>query len=267
MLLEVEGLCVNYGHIEAIRDITFGVEEGSVATLIGANGAGKSTTLKTISGLRKIRAGSIKFDGKDIKDPKDLSRVVADTAVGKEVDVVGALFLEVNDASVIAHVTGPKGQTIDVPLQWTGERNGEYRGTFTPGENGSYETRVEASRSGATLGTNVGHVRVAPSDSEYFDAAMRAPLLRRIRDDTGASLVIVEHDIPLVRSVADRLLAMDRGAVIANGTPDAVLSHPEVITSYLGVDAIASTAPSCGSSAGGTIWWAPSAGSPCTTRR
>jgi branched-chain amino acid transport system ATP-binding protein len=66
MLLEVEGLCVNYGHIEAIRDITFGVEEGTIATLIGANGAGKTTTLKTLSGLRKVRAGTVKFAGKDI---------------------------------------------------------------------------------------------------------------------------------------------------------------------------------------------------------
>ena len=64
-----------------------------------------------------------------------------------------------------------------------------------------------------------------------------APLLRRIRDETGASLVIVEHDIPLVRAVADRLIAMDSGAVIADGPPDVVLSHPAVITSYLGVDA------------------------------
>jgi branched-chain amino acid transport system ATP-binding protein len=66
MLLEVDGLCVNYGHIEAIRDISFGVPEGSIATLIGANGAGKTTTLKTISGLRKVRAGTVRFDGKDI---------------------------------------------------------------------------------------------------------------------------------------------------------------------------------------------------------
>ncbi|WP_435769266.1 ABC transporter ATP-binding protein [Nocardioides sp. SYSU DS0651] len=66
MLLEVEGLCVNYGHIEAIRDITFGVPEGTVTTLIGANGAGKTTTLKTISGIHSVRAGSIRFEGKDI---------------------------------------------------------------------------------------------------------------------------------------------------------------------------------------------------------
>ena len=76
MLLEVEGLCVNYGHIEAIRDISFSVEEGTVATLIGANGAGKTTTLKTISGLRPVRAGKIFFDGKDITHAAPFQRVL-----------------------------------------------------------------------------------------------------------------------------------------------------------------------------------------------
>jgi branched-chain amino acid transport system ATP-binding protein len=75
MLLELDGLCVNYGHIEAIRDISFGVEEGTVATLIGANGAGKSTTLKTISGLRKVRAGAVRFDGQDITNLPPYERV------------------------------------------------------------------------------------------------------------------------------------------------------------------------------------------------
>lgn len=75
MLLEVEGLCVNYGHIEAIRDISFNVPEGTVTTLIGANGAGKTTTLKTVSGLRKVRAGSIKFEGKDITSIEPYDRV------------------------------------------------------------------------------------------------------------------------------------------------------------------------------------------------
>ena len=75
MLLEVEGLCVNYGHIEAIRDISFNVPEGSVTTLIGANGAGKTTTLKTLSGIRKVRAGSVKFDGKDITHSQPYDRV------------------------------------------------------------------------------------------------------------------------------------------------------------------------------------------------
>jgi branched-chain amino acid transport system ATP-binding protein len=76
MLLEVEGLCVNYGHIEAIRNISFGVEEGSITTLIGANGAGKSTTLKTLSGLRKVREGKVIFQGEDITHVPSYERVV-----------------------------------------------------------------------------------------------------------------------------------------------------------------------------------------------
>jgi branched-chain amino acid transport system ATP-binding protein len=74
-LLEVEGLCVNYGHIQAIRDISFTVEQGTIATLIGANGAGKTTTLKTVSGLRPVRAGKIIFDGKDITHLPPYERV------------------------------------------------------------------------------------------------------------------------------------------------------------------------------------------------
>jgi branched-chain amino acid transport system ATP-binding protein len=66
MLLTVENLCVNYGRIEALRDISFEVAEGDIVALVGANGAGKSTTLKTVSGLRSVRAGSVLFDGEDI---------------------------------------------------------------------------------------------------------------------------------------------------------------------------------------------------------
>ena len=70
-MFEIKNLSVNYGGIEAVRDISFSVEEGSIVTLIGANGAGKSTTLRTIAGLVKPRSGSISFLGEDItgKDP------------------------------------------------------------------------------------------------------------------------------------------------------------------------------------------------------
>lgn len=100
-------------------------------------------------------------------------------------EVADASWVEVNDAAVVARVTGPSGALVEVPMQWTGERNGEYRATFVPSEQGMYEVRVEASRLGTTLGADVGHVSVAPSDSEYFDATMRAPLLRRVAKETG----------------------------------------------------------------------------------
>jgi branched-chain amino acid transport system ATP-binding protein len=64
-------------------------------------------------------------------------------------------------------------------------------------------------------------------------------LIRRIRDATGAAMLVVEHDIPLVRTVADRLVAMDQGRVIAEGPPLEVLAHPAVVAAYLGPDAVA----------------------------
>ena len=134
-------------------------------------------------------------------------QVEAGEAVTLIAEVADPGFVEVNDAAVNAQISGPKGEVVDVALQWTGERNGEYRGTFTPNQNGMYETRVEASRAGTTLGTNIGHLRVAPSDSEYFDAAMRAPLLRRISEETSG----VFYTPQSVAALADDVKYTGRG--------------------------------------------------------
>lgn len=146
-----------------------------------------------------------------VPDQVELTSSPDQVEPGEEVtliaEVADSSFLEVNDAGVSVHVTGPKGAVLDVPLQWTGERNGEYRGTFTPAENGMYEARVEATRAGATVGTNVGHVRVAPSDSEYFDAAMRAPLLRRISEETAG----VHYTPQTIASLPDDVKYTGRG--------------------------------------------------------
>ena len=66
-----------------------------------------------------------------------------------------------------------------------------------------------------------------------------APVLRRLRDEMGASLLVIEHDIPLISTISDRLVALDQGAVLTEGSPADVLSHPDVIESYLGNNAAA----------------------------
>jgi uncharacterized membrane protein len=112
-------------------------------------------------------------------------RVEAGEPVTVVAEVVDKAFVELNDARVIAHVKSPKGATVDVPLQWTGERNGQYRGTFIASDEGLYTTEVEASREAKTIGKGVAHVRAAPGDAEYFDATMHAARLRRIAEETG----------------------------------------------------------------------------------
>jgi uncharacterized membrane protein len=114
-----------------------------------------------------------------------VDRVEPGEPVNIEATVVDKSFIELNDARVMAHVVRPGGTTLDVPLQWTGERPGQYRGTFVSSEPGHYEIAVEAARAGGPLGTTAVHVRAAPGDAEYFNAAMHAARLRRIAEETG----------------------------------------------------------------------------------
>lgn len=112
-------------------------------------------------------------------------RVEPGEAVMLEASVVDSRFVDLNDAAVVAHVTRPGGGTIDVPLQWTGERDGQYHGTFVSTERGAYEVNVEAMREGKTIGAGVTYVRAMPSDAEYFDPVMHEAPLRRVAEETG----------------------------------------------------------------------------------
>jgi hypothetical protein len=100
-------------------------------------------------------------------------------------NVVDPAFLPVNTARVTATVTAPSGATTDVPLAWIGERDGEYRASIAPEEEGIHEVRVEARLKDGPPVTTTTVVRVAPTDAESFDAALRAPLLQRLADETG----------------------------------------------------------------------------------
>jgi uncharacterized membrane protein len=124
-----------------------------------------------------------------VPSPVDVHTVTDRVEPGDQVtlvaDVVDGTFVEVNDARVLAKVMSPKGVVTDVPMQWTGERNGQYRATFPTTDLGMYSAEVEASRAGKTLGKGRTDVRAAPSDAEYFDATMHAQRLQRIAEDTG----------------------------------------------------------------------------------
>ncbi|HVJ27266.1 MAG TPA: glutamine amidotransferase [Vicinamibacterales bacterium] len=111
-------------------------------------------------------------------------RVEPGEAVTLVADVVDRTFVELNDATVSAFVEGPGGKE-EIPVQWTGERNGQYRASFTPKAEGVYTVRVDAQRAGTTIGSSLTQVRAVPSDAEYFDATMQAARLERIAAETG----------------------------------------------------------------------------------
>ena len=112
-------------------------------------------------------------------------RVEPGEAVTLTAEVLDSAYVEVNDSRVVARVTSPSGRTTELPVEWTVTRDGDYKATFTPEEAGIYDVKVTAARDQKELGTASMHVRVSAGDAEYFDAGMRAPLLKRIAEDTG----------------------------------------------------------------------------------
>jgi hypothetical protein len=120
----------------------------------------------------------------DVRTTSD--RIEPGDVVTIEASVVDRRFVELNDATVVATVARPGGTTITLPLQWTGGRDGQYRGTFVSTEAGAYEINVDATRAGGqAVGSGVTYVRAAASEAEYFDPTMHAASLSRIAEETG----------------------------------------------------------------------------------
>jgi len=140
-----------------------------------------------------------------VPDPVDVrmstERVEPGDAITIEASVVDPSFVEMNDATVVAQVARPGGGTINVPLQWTGQRDGHYRGTFVSTDQGAYEVSVDATRGGQAVGSGVAYVRAAPGDVEYFDPTMHPAPLRRIADETGGKFYTAENVTGLAEDV------------------------------------------------------------------
>jgi uncharacterized membrane protein len=119
-----------------------------------------------------------------------------------EATIVDKQFVELNDATVLAQVARPDGTMENVPLQWTGERDGQYRGTFVSTSAGASEVAVDATRAGGqAVGSGVAYVRAAPSEAEYFDPTMHAQPLRRIAEETGGRFYTTDTAAGLAEDV------------------------------------------------------------------
>jgi hypothetical protein len=119
-------------------------------------------------------------------------RVGPGEPVAVTAEVVDSAYLSVNNAHVQAIITSPTGEEQRVPLEWTVERDGEYRGTFEPTEVGLYDIQVEAGAEADSTMNATTHVQVAEPVEEYFDAEMRESLLERLAEETGGGFYTPE---------------------------------------------------------------------------
>ncbi len=125
-------------------------------------------------------------------------------------DVVDSSYLRSNDAVVTLHVRGPRGDERSVPMEWDVDTDGSYRASFTAADAGEYAVRVEAKTRTGALAQDSAFVRAAPSSREFFDAEMRAPLLRRIAKATGGRF----YTPATVRSLPEDLALTKRGITV-----------------------------------------------------
>ena len=236
MLLEVEGLCVNYGHIEAIRDISFAVEEGTVATLIGANGAGKTTTLKTISGLRKVRAGKVTFEGEDITHMAPYDRVLRGISQSPEGRGIFPGMTVRENLNMGAYVrkdrkTPALKQDLDRVVDLfprLGERINQYAGTLSGGEQ-------QMLAIGRAL---MAKPRLVLLDEPSMGLAPKLiqQIFRIIKEinEQGTTVLLVEQNAAQALKAADTAHILETGEIVRSGTGSELAGDESVKAAYLG---------------------------------
>ncbi|WP_426244256.1 ABC transporter ATP-binding protein [Nocardioides sp. LHG3406-4] len=238
MLLEVEGLCVNYGHIEAIRDITFDVEEGSITTLIGANGAGKTTTLKTLSGLRKVREGTVRFDGKDITSLPPHERVslgISQSPEGRGIFVGMTVRDNLEMGAYVRKDRGSAAHKADFERVMTlfprlHERIGQVAGTMSGGEQQMLAIGRALMAKPRLILLDEPSMGLAPKLIQQIFS-----IVTEINQQ-GTTVLLVEQNAAQALKRADTAHILETGEIVRSGTGAELAGDDAVKAAYLGGD-------------------------------
>ena len=249
-MLGVEGLSISFGGLAALSALSFEVAEREIFALIGPNGAGKSTVFNVVTGLYRPSAGRVRFRGQDLlRLPphriarRGIARTFQNTEVFRQLSALDNVLIGRH-----AHLRGGLVRgALGLPSVWREEAGaraaarallervglaevaGVEAGSLPLGS----QKRLEIARALAAeprlllLDEPAGGLN--PTETQ---AVME--LIRRLRDEGGLTVLVVEHDMELVMGISDRVLVLNYGRRIASGSPREIAADPAVIEAYLG---------------------------------
>jgi branched-chain amino acid transport system ATP-binding protein len=252
-LLELSSVAVRFGGVTAVDDVDLVVAEGEIVGFIGPNGAGKTTLFDIISGFLRPDSGRVDFGGEDVtgwsadrraragmgRSFQD-ARIFPSMTVAENIAVALERHLQVRDpvAAALALPASTESETEAalevhelIELVGLGAFRNKFVGELSTGTRRIVDLAMAIAHRPRLLLLDEPSSGIAQREAEAL-----GPLLLRIREQTGATLLVIEHDIPLLLSIADRLIALDLGEVVAEGEPQEVVQSPAVVQSYLGTN-------------------------------
>ena len=249
-LLRIRGVTVRFGAIVALNDVSFDVRRGEILGLIGPNGAGKTTLFNCLSRLVDVERGTIELDGKPLLSvPRhDIARV----GIGRTFQNL-ALFQSmsvIDNVMVGTHVRGRGGFLADAFRVWSlveGEQRARSQAREllerlqltsvaripVGGLPFAVKKRVELARALAAE-PKLLLLDEPAGGLNHEEVARLGEQIRQIRDEFSVTILMVEHHLNFVMKVSDRVVALDFGRTLAEGSPAEMQKHPEVIRAYLG---------------------------------
>jgi ABC-type branched-subunit amino acid transport system ATPase component/ABC-type branched-subunit amino acid transport system permease subunit len=253
--LVVEELSVSFGGIRALDEVSLEVRPGEIVGLIGPNGAGKTTLINVVSGIIETRRGVVRLGGVDItnrapnvRGALGLGRSFQDARLFPGLTVTESVQLAVRDGAqsgvVSSLVAAPWARAADARSREEAERilalmsltdwSEALTSELSTGLRRMTDLAMQIAARPSVLLLDEPTAGVAQREAEAF-----GPMLRRIRDELQCSILLVEHDMPLLMGLCDRIYALDRGSILAEGTPEEIRHNPLVVASYLGTDVTA----------------------------